>query len=48
MKKKHPSKRLITQLQNKQMCAVHDSKHFYFNTVLPNFIKNAPAKFWDT
>lgn len=32
--------------KKKLSCVVRDSKNCYFTTTLPNFIKNAPDKFW--
>ncbi|XP_049269224.1 uncharacterized protein LOC125757630 [Rhipicephalus sanguineus] len=47
IKKKHARTGIISELQEKLACAVRDSKDLYFTVTLPNFIKNAPDKFWE-
>lgn len=47
LKKKHGNPLKIKEAQNSLEQKVIAAKNYYYNTSLPNFIKNDPTKFWN-
>lgn len=46
LKKRHAQRDVIQKLQRSLASEVQQSKDYYFKTLMPNFIKSDPTKFW--
>lgn len=47
LKKRHVQSPVVEEIKNTLAREVRGSKDYYFKTLLPNFIKNDPSKFWN-
>lgn len=47
LKKRHAPRSVIRELQSSLANEVQQSKDYYFKTVMPNFLRDDPSKFWN-